>query len=103
VGVPGVVVNGLAVTADGGVLAVGERDTSVRNQGPSAVVTELGADGTPGWTFTTGGPGGSVDAVAAGPSSFVVAVSNQEAGDVDPGPGTQILEGPLRFLSRFDF
>jgi hypothetical protein len=92
---PGISVNALAATGDGGVLIAG--------WGPNAVVAKLGPDGTAGWTFATGGPSGSADAVAARGGSFVVAGSSQGSGDFDPGPGRQILDGDIRFLSRFDF
>jgi hypothetical protein len=32
-----------------------------------------------------------------------VAGASQGSGDFDPGAGTQIFDGDLRFLSRFDF
>lgn len=103
VGVPGISVNGIAGTADGGVLAAGNRPTAIVNQGPTAVVAKLGPDGAPGWTFVTGGPGGSADSIAVRGGSFAVAGFSQGSGDFDPGPGTNILNGNIRFLSRFDF
>jgi len=89
---PGLGVAGLASTDDGGVLAVGQRR-----------VAKLGPDGTPGWTFAT--ENGDVEAVAAQGSRFVLAgaAGSRDSSDFDPGPGTQILDGSVRYLSRFDF
>jgi hypothetical protein len=92
---PGISVNGLAATSDAGVLIGGA--------GPNAVVAKLGSDGAADWTFATGGPSGSADSVAARGSSFSVAGASQGSGDFDPGPGTQLFDGDIRFLSRFDF
>jgi hypothetical protein len=94
-GLPGLSVSSLAATGDGGVLIGG--------YGANAVVAKLGSDGTPDWTFATGGPSGSADSVAARGGSFAVAGASQGSGDFDPGAGTQIFDGDLRFLSRFDF
>lgn len=94
-GLPGISVNSLAATGDGGVLLGG--------YGPNAVVARVGPNGTPDWTFATGGPTGSADSVAARGSSFVVVGASQGSGDFDPGPGTQNFAGDIRFLSRFDF
>ncbi len=96
VALPSVTVKALAFTADGGVLAVGQADR--------AVVAKLSADGIPAWTFATGSPSGSADSVAVRGSTFVVAGSSfGSGGDFDPGAGTQILSGDIRFLSRFNF
>lgn len=67
------------------------------------------ADGSAGWTFAFGGVDTSADSVAARGNTFVVAGANQitgsedGAGDFDPGAGTQILFGNIRYLSRFTF
>jgi hypothetical protein len=100
---PGVWVNGLARTGDGGVLAVGSRRVAFADQLPTAVVTKLGPGGIPGWTFATGGLDGSADTVAARGSGFVVAGGNRGTGDFDPGAGMQTIDGDVRFLSRFTF
>ena len=50
-GLPGISANSLAATGDGGVLLGG--------YGPNAVVARVGPNGTPDWTFATGGPTGS--------------------------------------------
>ena len=93
----------LASTADGGILAVPGYGSA------SAVVTKLGADGSSGWAFAIGGVDTTADTVAARGNTFVVAGSNQitgsedGAGDFDPSAGTQILAGNIRYLSRFTF
>ncbi len=94
-GLPGLSVSSLAATGDGGVLIGGF--------GPNAVVAKVVSDGAPGWTFATGGPSGSADSVAARGSSFAVVGASQGSGDFDPGPGTQIFDGDIRFLSRLNF
>jgi len=99
----GVHLKALASTGDAGVLIAG------RGPAAAAVVAKLGPDGTSGWTFTIGGPDTTSDSVAARGNTFVVAGSNQitgaedGAGDFDPSAGTQILDGNLRFLTRFTF
>jgi hypothetical protein len=100
---PGIYLKALAFTSDAGVLIAG------RGSAAAAVVAKLGPDGTSGWTFAIGGLDTSADSVAARGNTFVVAGSNQisgsedGAGDFDPGAGSQILAGNLRFLSRFTF
>jgi hypothetical protein len=98
---PGVSVGKLASTADGGVLLGGYGPTAGYDR--MAVVAKVGPDGTAGWTFAIGGPNGSADDVAARGSSFVVVGPNELTGDFDPGPGSVLLDGGIRFLSRFTF
>jgi hypothetical protein len=94
---PGVAMEALALTSDGGVLVAASHWTM------ATPVTKLGPDGTSAWSFTLGGPDTSADSVAARGNTFVIAGSHHGTGDFDPGPGTQILDGDLRFLSRFTF
>jgi hypothetical protein len=101
---PDALLQALASTSDGGVLAVSGYGTT-----GSAVVAKLGADGSSGWTFAIGGVDTSADSVAARGNTFVVAGGNRISGsedgaaDFDPGAGTQILGGNIRYLSRFTF
>jgi len=79
----------VAGAPDGGVIGLG-----------SLGVTKLNADGTAGWTFSSGTFPGTV--VSSG-TGFVVSGSAAYESDLDPGPGTDIVGDLDLYLSRFNF
>jgi hypothetical protein len=80
----------VAGTPDGGVIGSGYLG-----------VTKLNADGTAGWTFSSGQIPGTVVSSATG---FVVTGSNGNNGtDMDPGPGVDMIGAVTLYLSRFDY
>jgi hypothetical protein len=93
--IPGLSVNSIASTADGGVLGAGSSS--------GAFVTKLNSDGTSAWTFLFGGPGSGAQTVAAQGGSFVVAGTSSGSGDFDPGAGIDVVFGDIIYLSRFSF
>ena len=80
----------VAGTPDGGVIGLGYLG-----------VTKLNADGTAGWTFSSGQFPGTV--VSSG-TGFIVTGSNGNGGtDMDPGPGVDMIGAVTLYLSRFDY
>ena len=86
----------VAGAPDGGVIGLG-----------SAGVTKLNADGTAGWTFSSGQFPGTV--VSSG-TTFVVTGSTgnfngnfNASTDMDPGPGVDLIGAINLYLSRFSF
>lgn len=99
--IPGAEVSAVAAAPDGGVLGLGQIPGLAFIASPADVfVTKLDADGTAGWTFSSGEIPGTV---VSGATSFVVTGSNSDAeSDMDPGPGVDTVGGAL-YLSRFDW
>jgi hypothetical protein len=79
----------VAGTPDGGVIGLG-----------TLGVTKLNADGTAGWTFSSGTFPGTV--VSSG-TNFVVTGSNGNESDMDPGRGVDVVGDLTLYLSRFNF
>jgi len=96
---------GLTPSADGGVLVAGRaREPSTTVDLAGTVLGKLAKDGTPAWTFFTGGPFAIANDLAAGPSTFVVAGSTDQGGltgDFDPGAGVDPAPAGISYLSRF--
>ena len=89
----------VAGTADGGVIGLGQFG-AIGTQA-DVYVTKLNADGTAGWTFSSGEIPGTVVSSA---TSFVVTGSNGNYdSDMDPGPGVDTIGGATLYLSRFNF
>jgi len=87
-------VRAVAGAPDGGVIGLGSGAFGT-------FVTKLDADGTAGWTFSSGQIPGTV--VSSG-TSFVVTGSNGNgATDMDPGPGVDMIGAVTLYLSRFNF
>jgi hypothetical protein len=80
----------VAGTPDGGVIGLGYLG-----------VTKLGADGTAGWTFSSGGGPGTV--VSSGTGFVVTGSTSNNQSDMDPGPSVDIVGTGRLYLSRFDF
>ena len=88
--IPGGEIFSVAGTRDGGVLGLGYLG-----------VTKLNADGTAGWTFSSGQIPGLV---VSSPTGFVVTGSNGNGGtDMDPGPSVDMVGAVTLYLSRFDY
>ena len=88
--IPGGEIFSVAGTPDGGVIGLGYLG-----------VTKLDADGTAGWTFSSGQIPGMV--VSSG-TGFVVTGSNGNGGtDMDPGAGVDMIGAVTLYLSRFDY
>jgi hypothetical protein len=87
--------------AGGEVVAVaGTPDGGVIGLGPLGV-TKLNADGTAGWTFSSGLFPVTVASFGTG---FVVSGSNGfNESDMDPGPGVDVVGNITLYLSRFNF
>lgn len=92
-------VRALAGVPDGGVIGLGQFG-AIGTQS-DVFVTKLNADGTAGWTFSSGEIPGTVVSTA---TSFVVTGSNGNYdSDMDPGPGIDTVGGATLYLSRFNF
>jgi hypothetical protein len=92
-------VSALAGAPDGGVIGLGQ--FGVIGTQSDVFVVKLNADGTAGWTFSSGEIPGMVVSTATG---FVVTGSNGNyASDMDPGPGIDTVGFLTLYLSRFDF
>jgi hypothetical protein len=92
---PGVFLQSLAGTSDGGVLAAG---TST-----GAFVTRLTGDGGSVWSFMPGSSNTTAMTVAAAGSRFALAGFNSGSGDFDPGAGIDVVFGDIIYVSRFNF
>ena len=79
----------VAGTPDGGVIGLGRIG-----------VTKLNADGTAGWTFSSGEFPATV--VSSG-TGFIVTGSSSMGSDMDPGPGVDMIGAITLYLSRFDY
>jgi hypothetical protein len=91
-------VHAVAGAPDGGVIGLGQFG-AIGTQA-DVFVTKLDADGTAGWTFSSGEIPGTVVSTATG---FVVTGSNGNYdSDMDPGPGIDTVGGTTLYLSRFN-
>jgi hypothetical protein len=92
-------IRAVAGAPDGGVIGLGQFG-AVGTQG-DVFVTKLKADGTAGWTFSSGENAGTVVSTATG---FVVTGSNANYdSDMDPGPAVDTVGALTLYLSRFNF
>jgi hypothetical protein len=105
----GIDVTGLSTLSDRGLLVMGNPVTSA-GSGGGLFLTKLQADFTPGWSLYACGSSCGGLALAAGPSTFLVAgLNGGGAIDIDPGPAVDLLpsgEGfssGVAFLSRYTF
>ena len=95
---PGGEVHAVTSAPDGGVIGLGQ--FGVIGKQSDVFVAKLNADGSAGWTFSSGAIPGTV---ASSGTRFVVTGSTSNwSSDMDPGPGVDIVGGGL-YLSRFNF
>ncbi len=96
--VNGTMLNALAATSDGGLLAAGLSDDS------GVFVTRLTTAGTSIWSFEIGPSQVTALSVSSAGNNFLVGgTSNGGTVDFDPGPAIDPLFGEITFVSRFTF
>jgi hypothetical protein len=92
----------VGAVGDDGVVAVGLPPPDLV-PAPGILVTKLHDDGSPSWSFRLGDSNMSIDAVAIGAASFAASGEAYESGDLDPGPGTDLVPRQTTFVSRYAF
>jgi hypothetical protein len=93
-------VRSLAAVAGGDTLMLGVAPSGL-SPPPGYLTARVDAANAARWSFRLGDPDVLVDAVAAGPTSLVVAGSTRDSHDLDPGPALDLVPAGTVFFSRF--